>query len=306
MTVVGMPGRGLGGARRIFVRLRTVPAVRPWAARKAHEQHQVRHKASSRLQAHHRATTLHGKLVNPACQPESPALWRYPAAPVVPEVLGSCHRPDRRRGRKECLGIGNARGPILWEHQFQGGVESSAAPVRTLLTYIEHARAKNRTEGVVYRHWYHVQGMWQDRVHVNLSLASCADFHVVQCQLMSRQVELGKSRTLIEMQRMLSRCIAARLLHRKKPAGMWITIPDRRLHQERRHDTSAAYQLSAVEKTTRICTENTDSRCLPLTILDSRKTTGLCVPELATGVSTRLTHKDNRPRQFGMQTLHVR
>ena len=225
MTVVGMPGRGLGGARRIFVRLRTVPAVRPWAARKAHEQHQVRHKASSRLQAHHRATTLHGKLVNPACQPESPALWRYPAAPVVPEVLGSCHRPDRRRGRKECLGIGNARGPILWEHQFQGGVEASAAPVRTLLTYIEHARAKNRTEGVVYRHWYHVQGMWQDRVHVNLSLASCADFHVVHCQLMIRQVELGKSRTLIEMQRMLSRCIAARLLHRKNLPGCGSLYP---------------------------------------------------------------------------------
>ena len=137
-------------------------------------------------------TTLNGTLVNPAWQPESPALWSCPAAPVVPEVRGSCHRPDRHKDRKQRLGTGNARGPVLWEHQFQGRVEASAAPVRTLLTYAAHARAKNRTEGVDHRHWHHVQGMRQDRVHVNLSSASCADFHGTGtwCQLMIRHCEL--------------------------------------------------------------------------------------------------------------------
>ena len=74
---------------------------------------------------------------------------------------------------------------------------------RQLLTYIAHARAKNRAEGAVHRHWHHVQGVWNDCVHVNLSSDSVTDSHVIQCQLMIPEVELRNLKPLVEL---LLRC----------------------------------------------------------------------------------------------------
>ena len=145
------------------------------------------------------------------------------------------------RGRKRRLGIGNASGPVLWEHQFQARVEASAASVHQLLTCIVQTRAKNRTAGVDHRHWHHVQGMWQNRVHINLSSASSGHSYVLCCtvpahDLISSAPQFQNATTrldakvVFEMQH--SFCIV-------KLPGCG-SLPASRLHHEWRHDASAA------------------------------------------------------------------